>query len=115
MNSNRGGDKMNLKYTHEKIEKDKAISAREILRREYGTSKNFMTPEIIKTGKINRKTAYEISKGTGFKNEPVFGLTIVEIINGETKGREDLSDCFWNIKEVNERITRLKNNCDLTG
>ena len=50
-------------------------SAKEIFKIEYGNSKNFMTPNILKVGKINHNLAFELSRGTGFKNEEIFDST----------------------------------------
>lgn len=65
----------------------KALSAREIIRKEYGDSKNFMTPYIIKRGKINRTTAFELSSGTGMYHEPIYGVSVVRLNEGGTTER----------------------------
>ncbi len=53
------------------------LTAREIIKREYGSSKNFVTPYPVKYGKLNKTTAYEISRGTGMNHEPIYGVSIV--------------------------------------
>jgi hypothetical protein len=84
-------------------------SAREIIKAEYGDSKNFITPYSIKTGKINKNLAYEISYGFGMDNNKLYGLTIVEDIEGKTKRRYDLSGCFSSMEEVKNKIEEIKN------
>ena len=83
-------------------------SAKEIFKIEYGNSKNFMTPNILKVGKINHNLAFELSRGTGFKNEEIFGVTIVEIQDEKTKRRSDLSKMFFKKGEAAEYINNLK-------
>lgn len=64
----------------------KALTARQIIRQEYGNSKNMITPNVIKLGKIDRETAYEISWGWGmepdhwtvrYTGRRVYAVTIV--------------------------------------
>jgi hypothetical protein len=43
------------------------LSAREILRREYGSSRNLLTPHALAIGKVDRESAYEISVGEGIE------------------------------------------------
>jgi hypothetical protein len=83
-------------------------SAREIIKAEYGDSRNFITPYRIKTGKINKNLAYELSYGFGMDNNKLYGLTIVEDAKDKTKRREDLSECFSSIDEAKNRIKELK-------
>ena len=85
------------------------MSAREILRIEYGDSRNLMTDKIIKRGKINRNMAFELSVGNGMYNEKIYGLSIVEIIEENlTKRRTDLSDCYLSKREAENHIRFLK-------
>ena len=52
-------------------------TAREILRMEYGTSPNFMTPTVLKVGMINPNVAYELSTGRGLFDQDLFGVSVV--------------------------------------
>lgn len=71
-------------------------SARELIRMEYGSSKNFMTPNVIERRKNGRHRAIEIASGTGFNQEPIYGVSIVDHFpqNDTTTRRRDLSQCF---------------------
>jgi len=57
----------------------KAIPARRMIQIAYGDSKNFMTPNIIKYGKINRDMAYELSSGEDFYHKPMYGVSIAAV------------------------------------
>jgi len=46
---------------------------------------NMMTPEVMKCGWIAKgRRCYEISRGRGFSNERIFGVTILDIKDGVT-------------------------------
>lgn len=51
------------------------VSAREIIRKQYGTSKNFITPHVLGYGKINKNVAYELSKGD-FMGKDMYGVSV---------------------------------------
>ena len=53
------------------------MTARELLRAEYGDSPNFMTPHVLGRGKLARTVAYELSTGMDFEHEPMYGVSIV--------------------------------------
>lgn len=86
------------------------LSAREIIRKEYGQhSRNFMTPSLIRFGKIHPRRAYELSWGIGFSNNKIFGVSIVDVSTiGTTTRRTDLSDCFPTQAAAEAYIDRLK-------
>ena len=85
------------------------LTARKIIRMEYGDSKNFMTDRVLKMGKINKNMAYELSSGRGFTNDTIYGISIVELLaDGKTKRRTDLSECCKNLEEVDHYIKYLK-------
>ena len=87
-------------------------TAREILEKEYGTAKNFMTPHVLSRGLIiargaraNPRTleelrphysgAYELSEGTNMEHRPIFGVTVVKLLpDGTTQRMFDASKCF---------------------
>lgn len=90
----------------------KTLTARQIIRKEYGNkSKNFMTPKIIGYGKIHKNMAYEISKGSGFNHDVIYGLSIASYIPEENKTSRELSlsKCFFNINNLWDYIDELKN------
>jgi len=57
----------------------RALSAREIFRRRYPDgAKNFVTPDVLRYGKLAPRVAYELSTGAGWFGGPrVVALTVV--------------------------------------
>ena len=55
-----------------------ATRAREIFSDTFGDSGNFMTPEAV-SFQIAGPYAVELSTGTGFRHEPIFGVTVLEL------------------------------------
>lgn len=54
--------------------------------RKFFQGKNFMTPDVLGYGKLHPRIAYELSSGTGFRNDPICGISIrYEDANGEFK------------------------------
>lgn len=93
----------------------KTLTARQIIKKEYGNrSKNFMTPKIISYGKINKNMAYEISKGSDFEHNVIYGLSIATYIPEENKTVRELdkSKCCFSMNEVWDYIEELKNRGD---
>ena len=87
----------------------KTMTAQEMIICEYGSSKNFMTPEVLEQEKINESHAYELSKGTGLSNEPIWGVSIVKQIgDNKTKRCTELGDCFFSLEDAKEHINNLK-------
>ncbi len=88
----------------------RTLTAREAIRHEYGAAKNFMTPDVIRVGKIARDVAYELSAGRGFDNEPIYGVSIVRILDHDepvTEREYDLSGLFHSRLAAEERIADL--------
>lgn len=56
-----------------------ALSAREMFRRRYpGGGKNFITPQVVRYGKITPRVAYEVSEGPSFMGlGEVVGVTVL--------------------------------------
>lgn len=90
-----------------------ALTAREIIKREYGDSKNFMTPGIIRRGKMCRNIAYELSGGTGFEHESIYGVSIVMIdeSTGKTERLYNDSHMFHSLDEASAYIEDYKQRC----
>lgn len=68
--------------------------ARRIIRREYGDSTNFMTPEPVRYILVGPNRAAELSRGR-FGGRTYYGVSVVDVTpEGETVRRTDLSECF---------------------
>lgn len=84
-------------------------TAREILRMEYGASKNFMTPNILKMGKLNQNVAYELSQGRGFDNDNIYGVSLASYNQrkGKTRRLGNISQMFHTKIEAHSYIDNL--------
>jgi hypothetical protein len=86
------------------------LSAREILRLEYGDSRNFLTPHRIAIGKLDRATAYELSAGEGIEpGTKLYGISVVRVLNGATERDYESSCCFSSLEAANEYVEQLRN------
>jgi hypothetical protein len=65
--------------------------------------KNLITPDVLGYG-VRGIFAYELSEGTGFGTNPLYGVTVLEL-TGER--RNDLSQMFHSIEEADEYIKKL--------
>ena len=86
-------------------------TAREMIRQEYGSGKNFMTPRVIRVGKVGRYRAFELSSGRGFANETIYGVSVVDFDpdTRETRRRTDLmAGCFTTLSKAEYHIEQLK-------
>jgi len=84
-------------------------TAREIIKKEYGSSRNFMTPNVIRIGKINRSVAFELSSGESLDHSTIYGVSLAEIkTDGGTIRRTDISQMFDTQKEAEDYINQLK-------
>ena len=97
-------------YDNEYLYTAANTTAREIIKKEYGyESRNLMTPRIISYGKITPGIAYEVSSGTGFNNEPIWGISFAQLMkDGSTIRRSDLSCMIREYNQVWEYIKNLK-------
>lgn len=84
-------------------------TARQMIRQEYGDGKNFMTPTVIKVGKRGPCRAWELSTGTGFRRETIYGVSVVDWDNltDETTRRTDLGECFQSLSSAESYIADL--------
>jgi len=64
---------------------------------------NFMTPDVVKYVKIENGVV-ELSEGTGFRHEPIYGVTVVR--DGENQ--HELSKCCNSMEEAMTYIETLK-------
>ena len=90
------------------------MRARDLIKKEYGDSKNFMTPTVLGYGKLPPldkaiERAYEFSEGTGFSHEPIWGISIANLFADGTTSRDyDLSQMFRDKAEAQNFIQGLK-------
>ena len=85
------------------------LTAREILRLEYGDAPNFMTPDVLEVGKLHPCVAFEVSKGTGFKQEPIYGVSVVRLrCDGTTKRLTRLSELFFSRRQADWHVYTLR-------
>jgi hypothetical protein len=93
------------------------LTARQIIKREYGEhSRNLITPRIISYGKITPGIAYEISEGTDFNHNRIWGISIAQLMNdGSTIRRSDLSCMIREYQQVREYVRKLKGNNGTQG
>jgi hypothetical protein len=85
------------------------VSAKDIIKGAYGSSKNFMTPNLISYGKISSDVAYELSSGRGLFNSMLYGVSFAKInIDGTYEKVYDLSKSFESLDEAKRYIEKLK-------
>ena len=89
------------------------LSAQKAISHEYDGARNFITPQVIKYGKINRNLAFELSSGRGiFDDNTMYGVSIVSIISHEypieTKRMTELSNSFQSRRAADVYIESLK-------
>lgn len=63
------------------------MTPREIIRAEYGESRNLMTPRRLGVGALP-DGAYELSRGTGIAGEPIWGVSVVRLNPDGTTRRD---------------------------
>lgn len=76
--------------------------ADQLFREAFGGDVNFMTPNILKRG-LRGGFAYELSTGTGFQNQPIWGVTLLDRRTGEHLHEQ--CKCFQS-REAAERYIR---------
>jgi hypothetical protein len=87
-----------------------SLTAREILRREYGDSRNFLTPHVMTRGKLTRLVAYELSSGAGLElGSTIYGVSVVRLHkDGTTERDNEASACFSSLERANEYVEHLR-------
>ena len=64
---------------------NKKLTAAQILKREYGSSKNTVTPTVLDRVLLSPNVAAELSEGTGHNGQPLFGVSVaVRLPDGKT-------------------------------
>jgi hypothetical protein len=90
----------------------KILSAREALQIEYGGARNFMTPQVVRVGKLDRDTAYELASGSGFEpGSAVYGVSVVRILSHEARQTErdyDRSSVFSSLEDAEAYVESLR-------
>lgn len=86
------------------------LSAREILRLEYGDSRNFLTPHVITRGKLAPLVAYELSSGASLEpGTSIYGVSVVRLHDDSTTERDyDASACFSSLERANAYVEQLR-------
>ncbi len=87
-------------------------TAREIIRHEYGTAPNIMTPDVIKVGMLRRfkegyAVAFELALGLGMTG-PIWGVSVVRAYPWGTRRIYKLSTCFRSRGSADDWILELK-------
>lgn len=94
------------------------MNARQIFAREYGTSKNFMTPHRIRVGSIARgRVAYELSSGQGMRpHSTIYGVTVCayDAATDKTWRCYDLGRSCSSLDAAERYITSLQFNASFT-
>lgn len=73
----------------------------------FNGNKNFMTPSVIDYGRKGHMI-YELSKGTGFKDQTIYAVTVLEDAEGGVKRPEgDLS--FGGFESLEEAQSYIDN------
>lgn len=83
-------------------------TASAIIKREYGRSTNMITPTVIEYGMVDRDRAYELARGTGIYDEPLYGVSVVLLHDdGSTERLFDQSTCFPSEDDARAHIAAL--------
>jgi hypothetical protein len=90
--------------------KSTTLTAREILRLEYGDSRNFLTPIVHVRGTLAPCIAYELSSGEGLeRGSRIFGVSIVRVNDDGTTDRDhDASACFSSMSAATQYVDKLR-------
>lgn len=86
------------------------MTARGIIRREYGYARNPMTPDTLSAWRLTGRLdgAAELAQGRGMSGQRIFGVSVVELLpGGSTKRRTDLAHLFQTEEEARAYIWRL--------
>ena len=81
------------------------VPIRGIFAKAYNGQSNLMTPEVVQLGKQG-KFYYELSRGTGFSGNNIFGVTVLNV-EGEER-RPDLNKLFSNLSMAEQYIKSLR-------
>jgi hypothetical protein len=92
----------------EKAKTTEAKRAEDIIMKEYGNTRNSITPDVLEYGIIRENIAYELSSGRVQQND-IFGITLTrERPDGTTQRLYELCRFFDSEQKAREHITELK-------
>lgn len=84
------------------------MTPREIIKQEYGGSRNPMTRRVLSYGRLPFG-AYELSKGEGIYHEPIWGISVVQLnSDGTTKRLTKLGALVHSQRAAYNHIEQLK-------
>lgn len=83
------------------------MTPNEIIRAEYGHSRNIMTPDTLDIGALP-EGAYELSTGFGLENEPIYGVSVVYVTPDGTRRNIKDSKLFHSLDDAHEHIQKLR-------
>lgn len=67
--------------------------------------KNFMTPGVIEYRDLPNGYMVELSEGTGFDHEPIFGVSVADADGNRLFEPE--SQMFWSLEDARRHIDNL--------
>lgn len=88
-----------------------------VIVREYGGSKNPMTPNIVRYGWVTEEpslpgikaVAYEVSEGRGIYDERIYGLTIVALMRDSSTQREsERSTICHSMNQIERQLEKIR-------
>jgi hypothetical protein len=86
----------------------RSMTPKQVIKAEYGNSKNFMTPHVLDTGWCGKLRAFELSTGEGFGGTPIYGVSVVQLhADGSTERCYDLSQVFATARVARQYIADL--------
>lgn len=78
-----------------------------IFNKTFNGQKNFITPTIVEFGQTGN-FIFEISKGSGFSNDTIYGVTVLKL-NGKEVEKTDLSNGgFESLEKAREYAKALE-------
>jgi hypothetical protein len=66
---------------------------------------NFMTPDVIRYQDLDNGLMVELSEGTGFDGQPIFGVTV---LNADKTPNHEACEMFQSLKEAEQHIDGLE-------
>lgn len=69
---------------------------------------NIMTPHVMRYKHVGDKIVVELSEGTGFSDDKLYGVTVVRKVDNIWKKDHETSKCFHDYDEAINYIKNLK-------
>ena len=86
---------------------DKQLTARQIFKKVYNGKSNFMTPTIVQYFKT-KYHAIEISKGRGIYDNPIYGLSVIDLHTMESCKKS--TSLYQTLTSALYAVSRIKDN-----